>query len=219
MYPKLIIFDLDGTLIDTIADLGDAVSFALAKRGLKTHSEAEYTQMVGHGIRNLNVEALTKSLGYTPTDALVDECLKDFVDYYVEHIDVHTRPYEGIPELLRGLQAEGIRLAVASNKFQEGAERLIEEFFPDIDFVAVLGNSPRFPLKPDAEVVRYITGLAGVGASETVFVGDSTTDIKTAINGGVRSIGVTWGFRPESDLVAAGADEIVHKPDQIREVL
>ena len=117
------------------------------------------------------------------------------------------------------LQAEGISLAVASNKFQEGAERLIEDFFPDIDFVAVLGNSPRFPLKPDAEVVRYITGLAGVGASETVFVGDSATDIKTAINGGVRSIGVTWGFRPESDLVAAGADEIVHKPDQIREVL
>ena len=158
---KLAIFDLDGTLIDTIEDLGTAVNHALGLRGLALHSMAEYKDMVGHGVRNLVKDALAGSLGRKPEDALVDSALADFVDYYVAHIDVHTRPYPGIQALLSKLQGKGLKLAVASNKFQEGAEKLVKEFFPDIRFVAVLGNSPELPLKPDAAVVHLVLDKAG----------------------------------------------------------
>ena len=214
---KLAIFDLDGTLIDTIEDLGTAVNHALGLRGLALHSMAEYKDMVGHGVRNLVKDALAGSLGRQPEDALVDSALADFVDYYVAHIDVHTRPYTGIQALLSKLQGKGLKLAVASNKFQEGAEKLVKEFFPDIRFVAVLGNSPELPLKPDAAVVQLVLDKAGVSREEAVFVGDSATDMKTAANGGVRSIGVSWGFRPRTDLEQSGAMDIADSAEQLFE--
>ncbi|MGM9783647.1 MAG: HAD family hydrolase [Candidatus Cryptobacteroides sp.] len=214
---KLAIFDLDGTLIDTIEDLGTAVNHALGLRGLALHSMAEYKDMVGHGVRNLVKDALAGSLGRQPEDALVDSALADFVDYYVAHIDVHTRPYPGIQALLSKLQGKGLKLAVASNKFQEGAEKLVKEFFPDIRFVAVLGNSPELPLKPDAAVVQLVLDKAGVSREEAVFVGDSATDMKTAANGGVRSIGVSWGFRPRTDLEQSGAMDIADSAEQLFE--
>lgn len=214
---KLAIFDLDGTLIDTIEDLGTAVNHALGLRGLALHSMAEYKDMVGHGVRNLVKDALAGSLGRKPEDALVDSALADFVDYYVAHIDVHTRPYPGIQALLSKLQGKGLKLAVASNKFQEGAEKLVKEFFPDIRFVAVLGNSPELPLKPDAAVVQLVLDKAGVSREEAVFVGDSATDMKTAANGGVRSIGVSWGFRPRTDLEQSGAMDIADSAEQLFE--
>ena len=214
---KLAIFDLDGTLIDTIEDLGTAVNHALGLRGLALHSMAEYKDMVGHGVRNLVKDALAGSLGRQPEDALVDSALADFVDYYVAHIDVHTRPYPGIQALLSKLQGKGLKLAVASNKFQEGAEKLVKEFFPDIRFVAVLGNSPELPLKPDAAVVQLVLDKAGVSREEAVFVGDSASDMKTAANGGVRSIGVSWGFRPRTDLEQSGAMDIADSAEQLFE--
>ena len=214
---KLAIFDLDGTLIDTIEDLGTAVNHALGLRGLALHSMAEYRDMVGHGVRNLVKDALAGSLGRQPEDALVDSALADFVDYYVAHIDVHTSPYPGIQALLSKLQGKGLKLAVASNKFQEGAEKLVKEFFPDIRFVAVLGNSPELPLKPDAAVVQLVLDKAGVSREEAVFVGDSATDMKTAANGGVRSIGVSWGFRPRTDLEQSGAMDIADSAEQLFE--
>ena len=210
---KLAIFDLDGTLIDTIEDLGTAVNHALGLRGLPQHSIAQYRDMVGHGIRQLVINALGPAAG----DPLTDEVLADFVDYYVAHIDVHTRPYPGMQQLLADLQKKGIRLSVASNKFQQGTEKLVREFFPDIHFVAVLGNSPELPLKPDAAVVQLIMEKAGVSRGETVFVGDSATDMKTAANGGVRSIGVSWGFRPRTDLQESGAMDIADSAEELFE--
>ena len=210
---KLAIFDLDGTLIDTIEDLGTAVNHALGLRGLPQHSIAQYRDMVGHGIRQLVIIALGPAAG----DPLTDEVLADFVDYYVAHIDVHTRPYPGMQQLLADLQKKGIRLSVASNKFQQGTEKLVREFFPDIHFVAVLGNSPELPLKPDAAVVQLIMEKAGVSREETVFVGDSATDMKTAANGGVRSIGVSWGFRPRTDLQESGAMDIADSAEELFE--
>ena len=210
---KLAIFDLDGTLIDTIEDLGTAVNHALGLRGLPQHSIVQYRDMVGHGIRQLVINALGPAAG----DPLTDEVLADFVDYYVAHIDVHTRPYPGMQQLLADLQKKGIRLSVASNKFQQGTEKLVREFFPDIHFVAVLGNSPELPLKPDAAVVQLIMEKAGVSREETVFVGDSATDMKTAANGGVRSIGVSWGFRPRTDLQESGAMDIADSAEELFE--
>lgn len=193
---KLILFDLDGTLIDSLEDLADAVNHALGLRGLPLHSVAEYRRMVGHGVRNLVKQALPEGAD----DALVDSALSDFKAYYQAHIDVHTRPYPGIPELLTDLQAHGIQLAVASNKFQEGTEYLIQRFFPGIRFVAILGNRPGAPLKPDPEIVQEVLRKADVQPADALLVGDSPTDMKTAANGGIESIAVTWGYRTAEEL-------------------
>ena len=195
----VVIFDLDGTLIDTIGDLAAAVEHALANKGFPGHDVDEYRRMVGHGIRNL----VTRALPEGTTEQTIDSCLKDFVEYYTANIDVHSRPYPGIHELLQKLSAEGVKLAVASNKFQAGTEMLMKRFFPDIPFVRILGNAPGLPLKPDAEVVRL--AMVAAGTSRSVMAGDSATDIKTAHNAGIPAIAVTWGFRPREDFGAAEA--------------
>ena len=198
-----ILFDLDGTLLDTIDDLGAAVNHALSLRGLPQHTRDEYRMMVGGGIRNLNWRALPDNL--KDDEALLDSCLADFLEYYTAHIDVHTRPYPGMPDLLCDLFWRGAKLAVTSNKFQAGTEHLIRKFFPDIDFIAILGNRPGAPLKPDPAIVREVLSLSGSPEDKAVLVGDSATDIRTAANGGIGSIAVGWGFRPLSELEGAGA--------------
>ena len=202
---KLILFDLDGTLLDTLEDLAEAVNHALALRGLPLHSLEEYRTMVGHGVRNLVAQALKASIpphsGLDPeSPALIDETLADFKEYYQAHIDVHTHPYPGMPELLADLQARGVQLAVASNKFQEGTEYLVQKLFPEISFVAILGNRPGWPLKPDPEIVQEVLRLSGVAPEDALMVGDSPTDMRTAANGGIEALAVTWGYRTAEEL-------------------
>ena len=191
---NVVIFDLDGTLLDTLDDLGQAVNHALGKRGFPLHSRDEFKRMVGHGIRNLVKSALPA--GFQEDDRLVDECLSDFKSYYTTHIDVHTRPFEGMPELLREMRGLGVAMAVASNKFQEGTQMLIREFFPDIPFICILGNREGFPLKPDPQIVGEVLRLTGASRERAVLVGDSGTDMRTAQNGGIAGIAVGWGYRP-----------------------
>lgn len=194
MKHRLVLFDLDGTLLDTLDDLSEAVNHALRLRGFPLHTREEYRTMVGHGVRNLVLQALPAER--QADDALVDAALADFKDYYTAHIDVHTRPYPGMQELVFRLDREGVRLAIASNKFQEGTDYLVGKFFPGIPFVAVLGNRPGYPLKPDPEIVGEALRRSGVRPEEAVLVGDSATDMKTAENGGIASIAVSWGYRP-----------------------
>ena len=212
---KLVIFDLDGTLLNTIADLAVGVNHTLAAHDLPQHTIDEYTLMVGNGMRKLVMRALPQQLA--ADDAFVDSMLAEFLSYYADHIDVHTKPYPGIPELIKTLSEQGYRLAVASNKIQAGAEKLIQKFFPDTDFVAVMGNSPKYPLKPDAALVEYIMDKAGTDRSHTIMVGDSGTDIQTARNAGIPVIAVSWGFRPRHELTAA--DHIADNTDQIQRIL
>ena len=186
------IFDLDGTLLDTIDDLKEAVNHAMSLRGFPTFTRDEVMAMVGHGARNLMRKALP--VGHKEDD-MVDAAYNDFRAYYITHIDVHTKPFPGIHDLLTQLHQEGVMLAVASNKFQEGTEHLIKEFFPEIPFVAVLGGRPNFPLKPDPEIVNEVLRKAGIDKENAVMVGDSDTDMETAANGGIRSIAVNWGYR------------------------
>ena len=194
MKHKLVLFDLDGTLLDTLDDLSEAVNHALAKRGFPNHSRDEYMKMVGHGVRNLVKQALPSEL--QEDDVLVDAALADFKEYYTAHIDIHTHPYPGMRELVEELHRNGVFLAIASNKFQEGTEYLVRKFFPGIPFVAVMGNRPGFPLKPDPEIVGEVLRKAGVKPEEAILVGDSPTDMKTAANGGIDAIAVSWGYRP-----------------------
>lgn len=198
---KLVIFDLDGTLLNTIDDLGTAANHTLAELGLPQHTLDEYRLMVGNGMRKLIMRALPQDKA--SDDAFVDSTLAAFLSYYADHIDVYTKPYPGIPELIKSLSTAGYQLAVASNKIQAGAERLIEKFFPGIPFVAVMGNSPLYPLKPDAAVVDYIMQKGGTDRAHTVMVGDSGTDIQTARNAGIPIIAVSWGFRPRNELTSA----------------
>ena len=191
---KVVLFDLDGTLLDTLDDLGAAVNSALSKRGLPLHDRASYQMKVGHGIRDLVTKSLPEEM--RGDKVFIDECLADFKAYYTTHIDIHTRPYPGMPELLLKLHQNGVALAVASNKFQEGTEHLVCEFFPDVPFVAILGNRPGAPLKPDPRIVQEVLRAAGVAPEEAVLVGDSGTDMQTAANGGIDRIAVNWGYRP-----------------------
>lgn len=212
---KLVIFDLDGTLLNTIADLGNAANHTLAELGLPRHELDEYRLMVGNGMRKLIERALPADKA--ADDAFVDSTLASFLAYYAEHIDLYTRPYPGIPELISTLAAQGYKLAVASNKIQAGAEKLIAKFFPDIPFVAVMGNSPQYPLKPDAALVEYIMGKAGTDRANTIMIGDSGTDIQTARNAGIPVIAVSWGFRPRTELTIA--DCIADNTVEIQRIL
>ena len=158
---SLVIFDLDGTLIDTIGDLSAAVEYALSEGGFPGHSVEEYRAMVGHGIRNL----VTRALPEGASDEVIELSLSRFLEYYTSHIDVLSRPYPGIQDLLRELSDSDVKLAVTSNKFQAGTETLIRRFFPDIPFAKILGNAPGLPLKPDPEVVRLALEAAGFDAA------------------------------------------------------
>ncbi len=200
----LAVFDLDGTLIDTIQDLGAAVGAAMAANSLPSHTLAEYRRMVGHGVKNLVRTAMPEAL--RTDEDLFGKCLASFFDYYTSHIAVHSRPYPGIHGLLLDLRSAGTRIAVASNKFQAGTQTLISTFFPDVEFAAVLGGRDDLPLKPDAAVIDLAREMAGAGpGSRVVMVGDSATDIRTAANAGVDSIAVSWGFRPREELIGACA--------------
>ena len=199
---RSVIFDLDGTLLDTLDDLGAAVNYALQKRGMPLHTREEYATMVGGGVRKL-VERAIEAGG------VVDECLSDFMGYYTTHIDVFTHPYPGIVELLTELQDHGISLAIASNKFQEGADYLANKMFPGIRFTAVLGERPGAPLKPDPAIVGEVLRLSGIPREQTVFVGDSPTDMATARNGDVDPIAVTWGYgAPQAEMVAGSVADL-----------
>ena len=212
---KLVIFDLDGTLLNTIADLTAGVNHTLAAHDLPQHSIDEYTLMVGNGMRKLVMRALPDNL--SADDAFVDSMLAEFLKYYADHIDVFTKPYPGITELIKALSTDGYHLAVASNKIQAGAEKLISEFFPGIEFVAVMGNSTQYPLKPDAALVEYIMHKAGTDRAHSIMVGDSGTDIQTARNAGIPIIAVSWGFRPRYELTSA--DFIADNTTQIQQIL
>lgn len=211
---KVVIFDLDGTLLNTLEDLSRAVNYALSLRGFPQHSLDEYRGMVGHGVRNLVTVALPKE--FQADEALIDAALADFKAYYTAHIDVHTRPYPGMVEVVQQLHARGVKLAIASNKFQSGTETLIAEFFPGIPFVAVLGNRPGYPLKPDPEIVGEVLRQASASPSEAAMVGDSLTDMKTAANGGIRGIAVNWGYRL---LEPSPAYTLVSSPKELLSLL
>lgn len=214
---KLIIFDLDGTLLNTIGDLADAVDYVMRSRNLPEHTNAEYRQMVGGGIKRLVERALPAELAQN--EQYVEECVTQFRRYYVDNIDRYTNPYDGIPELLRKLQNDGVMLAVASNKFQHGTDRLVTKFFGDIEFIAIEGNREGAPLKPNPEIIHNILRKAGVECPDTMMVGDSGIDIRTAIAAGIDSIGVSWGFRFAEELYDAGATTVVTTAEELEHAI
>lgn len=209
---KLVIFDLDGTLLNTIEDLGQAANHALEKNGFATHTMASYPFFVGNGVRKLITRVLPEDNRDSRT---VDTLLKDFKEYYDEHNCDFTKPYSGIHELLLDLRDAGVKMAVASNKYQAAVTRIISHYFPDIDFVAVEGQIEGRNVKPDPSIVFSVLAQAQVPKAEVLYVGDSGVDMETARRACIDSVGVTWGFRPEKELVESYAGCIVSNPQDI----
>lgn len=212
---RLAVFDLDGTLCDTIEDLADAVNFALSTLGYPTHTPNEYKRMVGHGIPNLVFRAL-------PEDKREDESVEKaralMLSFYKVHFIDKTHAYDGINDLLLKLKEDGIHIAVCTNKAHDMAVKVIDKLFPNT-FDTVIGKSDDRPLKPDPYSVNEIMNLYGVSTDETVFIGDSGVDIKTAINSKTIPIGVLWGFREEKELKENGAEHIAQAPNDIYEII
>ena len=209
---RLAIFDLDGTLLDTVADLANATNHALAICGYPTHPTEAYYQFVGNGINMLFCRALPEG---ERTEENIARIRSLFVPYYNEHNADDSTPYKGIPELLGMLHAQGVKLAVASNKYQQATEKLVKHFFPTVPFVAVYGQREGVPIKPDPTVVNDILALTEMTHTDTIYIGDSGVDMQTAQHAHVESIGVTWGFRGEEELIANNACHIVHQAEEI----
>lgn len=207
---KLVIFDLDGTLLNTIADLGDACNYALRTMGFPEHARTTYNYMVGNGVRKLIERAEPDADTET-----VDKLLAIFKEYYDEHSCERTYPYEGIEYVLRELTDKGISIAVASNKYQSATERIVKHYFPDIPFVAVYGQQEGVPVKPDPSIVFSILNTFPTPKNEVLYVGDSAVDMETARRACIESVGVAWGFRPISELRGAYADHIIMEPKEI----
>ena len=216
MKRSLVVFDLDGTVLNTIGDLAAACNYILRLRALPEYDYATYCTFVGNGITRLIERALPEHLR---TAEYIEQARREFVDYYIDHIDVHTRPYDGVADLLGTLSASGCALAVASNKFQEGTAKLVRKFFPNIRFDAVYGNREGMPLKPDALLLQTIMRECDSESGLCCMIGDSGVDMQTAHNAGTHSIGVTWGFRSREELVANGAERIADNPSEIPTML
>ena len=212
MSKKLVIFDLDGTLLNTIGDLAACCNHMLRQRGLEEHSYEEYCHFVGNGVTRLVERALPESLRTTD---YIAAARKDFVEYYYDNIDNYSVAYDGVHELLQRCVDAGATLAVASNKFHSGTNRLIERFFGDIEFAAIYGNRDGFPLKPDRAIIDLIMEQCGATADNTYMVGDSGIDIQTARATGVHAIGVSWGFRDRQELVENGAEYIADNTEEL----
>ena len=266
---KLVIFDLDGTLLDTVEDLGNATNYALRMCGFPERPLKDYYQLVGRGIYNLFRSAMqapesgkvslpdagneTASVEVSasapvPDEEMVSRMASYFLPYYGDHMCDFTRPYPGIPEMLASLAAAGIQVALASNKYQEGAEKLIHRFFPEIPFLKVLGQREGQPIKPDPQVVFQIMATepeAGphslptarqpfdpvlgpqsllsdrqpFAPEDVAYVGDSNVDMQTGLNAGVRTIGVTWGFRDRAELEAFHPFAVVDTVQELQDLL
>ena len=213
---KLVIFDLDGTLLNTIADLAMSVNHALEQCGYPTHDEETYKHFVGNGVEKLFERALPQG-EQSPEN--VQRIKAYFMPFYTAHGSDFTRPYDGMPALLEKLKAAGYKLAVASNKYQVGTEAMVAKHFPNIAFDAVLGQREGIPVKPHPQVVYDVLEITGAEKKNTIYVGDSDVDMMTAQNAHVRSVGVTWGFRTRNELIVHGAGQIVDTWQELQNVL
>lgn len=209
----IIIFDLDGTLINTIDDLGQACNYALAACGFPTHKIEDYPRLVGNGINKLIERALPEKLRQEETVMQVREY---FVPYYDEHNCDYTRPYEGIPQLLKTLKEQGHYLAVASNKYQVATEKIVAQLFPGI-FDIVLGERENIARKPDPQIVYDILSTLNTQLSTTncLYIGDSLVDAQTAKAANLPFVACTWGFCTREQLLTVTPDHMVNHPLEI----
>jgi phosphoglycolate phosphatase len=209
---KTYIFDLDGTLLDTLGDLAAATNYALRTHGLPEHSVDDVRRFVGNGVRKLMERAIPDGAD----NPRFDETFATFRQYYMAHSLDTTRPYQGIPETLEALKARGCRLAVVSNKMLAATQSLCRHFFPDTIEVAIgEDEAAGIRKKPAPDTVMAALKALGVGKDQAVYVGDSDVDIQTAHNSGLPCISVLWGFRSRDFLLQNGAETFISAPEEL----
>ena len=211
---KAVIFDLDGTLVDTLADLTDAINFALKKLAQPARTVDECRMMIGSGVRKFVKRALTEDKQH-----LVDDILSEMRAFYTQNCLKQARLYDGIAQMVAQLTGRGIALAVCTNKDQGDARQIIDHFFGGSVFDPVIGARQGCPIKPHRQATAPIVDSFGLDPREMVFVGDSDIDIATAENGQMPFIGVSWGFRSVDELQAAGAKIIIDFPEELVELV
>ena len=214
---KLVIFDLDGTLLNTYEDIAAATNQALAMYGYPTHPTHIIKSFVGNGINKLFERALPEG---EKTEENILKIRAAFIPYYNVHGADFTMPFEGIVELLYTLQRLGLKLAVASNKYEQATKALVETYFPEIEWCAVFGQREGVPTKPDPTIVEEILAAASISdKNEVLYVGDSGVDMQTAINAGIEGVGVTWGCRTRQELESFTPHAVVNTCEEILEIV
>lgn len=209
-----VIFDLDGTLLNTIDDLADTGNHVCTLHGWPTHTVDAFKLMVGNGIPKL-VERFAPQ---GTSQEVLDQAFQEFMDWYGVHKEDKTAPYAGMPEVAKALREAGVSIAVLSNKADVMAGPVVEHYYPGI-FPVVQGALPGLPTKPDPTLLHKLMDRLGATQEDTLFVGDSNVDICTAKNGGLTGCGVLWGFRSREELEAAGADVIVSTPQELLDLI
>ena len=209
---RLIVFDLDGTLLNSLEDLADSANWVLEQHGFPTHPVDAYRYFVGDGVRKLIERILPQE---ERTEARIEQCRQEFVAYYKVHMEDKTSVYEGITELLAELKNRGLKIAVATNKVHIAVKPLMEKYFPEIRFDSMIGQREGVPVKPAPQIMFDILKETGCEPSEALHVGDTATDMQLAHNAGVTPVGVLWGYRPLEELQEAGAKFIIEKPEEL----
>ena len=213
---RLIVFDLDGTLINSLEDLADSANHVLIQHGFPTHPVDAYRYFVGDGVRKLIERILPEE---TRTDTHIEQCRQEFVAYYKIHMEDKTAVYPDIQELLKTLKNKGLKIAVATNKVHSAVEPLMSKYFPGIHFDSLIGQREGVPVKPHPQIMFDILAQCGCQPSEALHVGDTATDMQLAHNAGVTPIGVLWGYRPLEELQEAGAQQIIRHPLDLLKII
>lgn len=212
---KAVLFDMDGTITNTLDDLADATNYALSAFGFKTHETDAFRYFVGDGIPKLIERALPEE----KRDAETILAVKDkFFEYYNVHSMDKTAAYPGVPEVVKEVMSLGYKTAVVTNKDEPAAKEILSKLYPDC-FDYIFGASDDIPKKPDPTLAHIAMKKLGVTPDDCVFVGDSCVDIQTAKNSGAYDVGVSWGFRPRTELEEYGATAIIDEPNELIELL
>lgn len=211
---KAVIFDLDGTLLDTLGDLTSAVNAAMRQYNFPLLSEDAVCARVGNGVRRL----IEQSAPAGTVSAVIDDCLRLFQTHYEAHLVERTHPYQGISAVIEAFHSRGVRMAVLSNKYQAAADRLVSHYFSG-QMVLTQGEISGVPRKPDPTSTRQILSMLSVQPDEVLYIGDSDIDMQTATAAGVTAVGALWGFRNRESLLAAGAEHIAERPEDLIQLL
>ncbi|MBT3877652.1 MAG: HAD family hydrolase [Candidatus Scalindua sp.] len=216
MIYKAVLFDLDGTLLDSIEDMGDSLNRVLVQSGFPTHDRDAYCRFVGDGATNLINRALPEG---KRTDMVIRSCLEAFLEDYDKNWNVKTRLYDGIPELLDTLTSRGLKISVLSNKPHRYTLKCMDGFLSDWDFDVVFGQRDDVPRKPDPAGALEIAEQLDISPSDFLYLGDTETDMKTSIDAGMFPVGVLWGFRSAEKLKESGAKELIKRPLEALDLL
>lgn len=213
---RAVIFDLDGTLLDTLEDIADSANTVLRRYGYSEHERDAYRYFIGEGMENLIRRVVPDP---DPPPELVAQCLSAMRTAYSNRWNNHSRPYAGIAELLSALTARGIKRAVLSNKPDDFTKMMVAVLFPACSFDEIVGSTPSAPIKPDPTSALAIAARLGIHPSEFLFLGDSGVDMETAKAAGMCPVGVLWGFRPARELSAGGAKALISNPLELLDFL